>query len=54
MKLTCLNCWHIFDGDVSLDELGWHSACPECGSSFDVDVPEVEESVDKDIKEELK
>lgn len=36
---TCMNCYHAFDGSVSLDELGWHSVCPECGSSFDVDVP---------------
>lgn len=39
MKLQCLNCYHEFDGGISLDELGWHSVCPECGSSFDVDVP---------------
>lgn len=40
MKLTCLNCGHEFEGSISLDNLGWHSVCPECGSSFDVDVPE--------------
>lgn len=40
MKLTCLNCSYEFDGSISLDELGWHSVCPECKSSFDVDVPE--------------
>ena len=40
MKLKCLNCDYKFDGDISYDELGWHSMCPECGSSFDVDVPE--------------
>lgn len=40
MKLTCLNCNHEFEGTISLDELGWHSVCPECKSSFDVDVPE--------------
>lgn len=49
MKLTCLNCWHQFDGDVSLDELGWHSVCPKCGSSFDVDVPEEEAITNKGI-----
>lgn len=40
MKLQCLNCHYEFEGDISLDELGWHSVCPECGSSFDADVPE--------------
>ena len=40
IHLTCLNCEHEFDGGVSLDALGWHSACPECESTFDVDVPE--------------
>lgn len=40
MKLKCLNCEHEFDGCISKDELGWHSICPECGCSFDVDVPD--------------
>lgn len=40
MKLKCLQCEHEFEGGISLDELGWHSLCPECGGSFDVDVPE--------------
>lgn len=40
MKLSCLQCDHEFEGSISLDELGWHSACPECEGSFDVDVPE--------------
>ena len=40
MKLSCLNCNHEFDGRFFKDELGWHSVCPECGSSFDVDLPE--------------
>ena len=40
MKLTCLQCDHEFEGSIALDELGWHSACPECEGSFDVDVPE--------------
>lgn len=37
MKLKCLQCEHEFDGSISKDELGWHSSCPECGGSFDVD-----------------
>ena len=40
MKLNCLHCGHEFDGSITKDELGWHSSCPECGCSFDVDVPD--------------
>lgn len=40
MYLKCLNCSHEFEGTISYDEQGWHSSCPECDSSFDVDVPE--------------
>lgn len=40
MKLKCLQCGHEFEGSISLDELGWHSSCPSCGGSFDVDLPE--------------
>ena len=40
MKLKCLNCGHEFEGCISLDALGWHSLCPECEGSFDVDVPQ--------------
>jgi hypothetical protein len=40
MKLKCLHCDHKFDGTISYDKLGWHSSCPECDASFDVDVPE--------------
>ena len=40
MQLTCLQCGHRFDGTISKDELGWHSCCPSCKGSFDVDVPE--------------
>lgn len=37
MKIKCWNCGHEFDGSVSYDELGWHSCCSECDTSFDVD-----------------
>lgn len=40
MKLNCLNCYHEFDGSITKDNLGWHSSCPECECSFDVDVPQ--------------
>ncbi len=36
ISLTCLNCGHSFSGTVETDDLGPHSSCPECGSSFDV------------------
>ena len=39
MKLKCLHCNNKYDGTISYDELGWHSLCPKCGCSFDVDVP---------------
>ena len=38
MKLKCLHCEHEFEGTISYDEFGWHSSCPECGCSFDVDI----------------
>ena len=40
MKLNCLHCGHEFDGTISKDELGWHSYCEECNTSFDVDIEE--------------
>ena len=40
MDLKCLCCEHEFEGAISKDELGWHSVCEDCGSSFDVAVPE--------------
>lgn len=40
MKLKCLECGHKYDGNISYDELGWHSVCPVCKSSFGVDVPD--------------
>lgn len=39
MKIKCWNCGHEFEGGISKDELGWHSYCEECNTSFDVDVP---------------
>lgn len=40
MKIKCLHCGHLFEGSVSHDDLGWHSLCPKCNQSFDVDLPE--------------
>lgn len=39
-KYVCPNCGNVFAGSIDLDELGWHTSCPECRVSFDVDVPE--------------
>lgn len=39
MKLTCLNCEHEFDlTNAWNDELGWYTICPNCDSSFDIDI----------------
>ena len=40
MIIKCLQCDHEYDGSISKDDLGWHGNCPECESSFDVDVPD--------------
>lgn len=40
ITVTCLNCGHSFPitaDDISTDELGPHTSCPECEASFDVD-----------------
>lgn len=37
-KFTCPHCGAHFEGGASLDNLGWHTSCPDCGESFDVDV----------------
>ena len=38
MHHVCLNCGHAFGGSISIDELGPHTSCPKCESSFDVDI----------------
>lgn len=39
-NFICPHCEHQFYSEwVSIDELGWHVSCPECGGSFDIDVP---------------
>lgn len=40
MKIKCLICGNVFEGTASNDELGWHSYCEECDSSFDIDIEE--------------
>lgn len=48
MKIKCLNCGYEFDGTAEYDELGWHSSCPECESSFDVDTEDYENTTEID------
>lgn len=38
MRHVCLSCGHEFDGSISIDDLGPHTSCPSCESSFDVDI----------------
>lgn len=38
IKATCLNCGTEVVGEVEYDDLGAYMICPECGSSFDVDI----------------
>ena len=42
---TCPECGERFEETVELDELGWHTACEKCGSSFDVDYDEENDEV---------
>lgn len=37
MKHTCPHCGRNFERPLYLDYLGWHTACPFCEGSFDVD-----------------
>ena len=38
-KCKCLNCEKEFTlKSASNDNLGWHTTCPECGGSFDIDI----------------
>lgn len=38
MKVKCLNCGYEFElNSASNDELGWHTTCPECNGSFDLE-----------------
>lgn len=41
MKVVCLQCGHRFQfTGASLDEIGWHTLCPSCNGSFDIDIEE--------------
>lgn len=37
--VTCLNCGEVFEfTNASNDEMGWHTSCPKCEGSFDIDI----------------
>ena len=38
LTCECLHCGTVSQKEVSYDELGWHTSCDACESSFDVDV----------------
>lgn len=40
MKIKCWICGHEFEDSLSQDACGWYGYCPECDSSFDVDIEE--------------
>ncbi len=41
-KITCLNCGHEFMlAGASVDSLGAHTTCEKCGTSFDIDLPDL-------------
>ncbi len=37
MKHICPHCGFGFTGTIECDNLGWHTSCPICEQSFDVD-----------------
>ena len=46
MTVLCLNCGDFFDFTAaSYDELGWHTSCPCCKASFDVEPPNYSEEL---------
>ena len=51
MKLCCQSCGHEFEGLIFKDDLGFHTVCPICESSFDVDFyPNIPMSVSDNLK----
>ena len=39
MEVKCLQCGHNFKfNGASCDENGWHTNCPKCDGSFDIDI----------------
>ena len=40
--MKCLQCGYEFEFmGASEDNLGWHTTCPKCEGSFDIDIDEV-------------
>lgn len=39
MEIKCLQCGYEFEfNGASKDDLGWHTTCPKCDGSFDIDI----------------
>lgn len=50
MKVSCMNCGHEFPlVRTYVDEIGLHTVCPKCGSSFDIDA-EVELNEEQPVR----
>lgn len=48
MKAKCLNCGYEFILiNASIDELGWHTTCPECSGSFDINTDQYIKFLDR-------
>lgn len=46
IKIKCLHCEEEFElTGIEKDELGWHTSCPICGGSFDIDIYYVDEKI---------
>lgn len=46
MEIKCLHCGHEFEfNGASKDDLGWHTSCPKCEGSFDIDIDTVVDDV---------
>ena len=51
-KVSCLHCEHEFVLEsLERDKLGWHTGCPKCEGSFDVDIVPLRNRSRKALKE---
>lgn len=48
MKHICPHCDNSFQSKVEYDNLGWHTSCPYCGGSFDIDYTKIDFGFDVD------
>lgn len=54
MKHTCPHCGNTFESNVEYDFYGWHTSCPACSGSFDVDYQGINFAKDVDHKNLMK